>query len=73
LVGFRHRTPGTVNEPPLDAAPRICKSHPVAKGKRTDVETLDTICAPFESSFAMPPAPAFRQGTGILGAPKLRA
>jgi predicted ABC-type ATPase len=23
LVGFRHRTAGTVNEPPLDAAPRL--------------------------------------------------
>jgi predicted ABC-type ATPase len=32
LVGFRYRTPGTVNEPPLDAAPRLCKPRPVALG-----------------------------------------
>jgi predicted ABC-type ATPase len=32
LVGFRYRTPGTVNEPPLDAAPRLCKPRPIALG-----------------------------------------
>jgi hypothetical protein len=72
LVGFCHRTPGTVNEPPLDAAPQICKSRPVGWGERADVETLDTIGASFEPGFPMPPAPAFRQGASILSATKLR-
>src|ERR1019366_10675151 len=71
LVGFRYRTPGTVNEPPLELAPRLCEPRPVAWGERADVESLHTFRAPFEPGFRMPPAPAFHQGAGILSATKL--
>jgi hypothetical protein len=38
-----------------------------------DVKRLDTVTAPFEPGFSMPPAPAFCQGAVILSSPKLSA
>jgi hypothetical protein len=38
-----------------------------------DVESLDTVAAPFEPGFSMPPAPAFCQSAVIFSAAKLRA
>jgi hypothetical protein len=38
-----------------------------------DVERLDTVIAPFEPGFSMPPAPATCQGAVIFSATKLRA
>jgi hypothetical protein len=38
-----------------------------------DVEGLDTVIAPFEPGFSMPPAPALRQGTVIFSSTKLSA
>jgi len=73
LVGLRYRTPGTVHEPPLDAAPRLGEPRPVAWGEGSDVESLDAIIAPFEPGFRMPPAPAARQSAVIFSATKLRA
>jgi hypothetical protein len=73
LVGVRYRTPGTVNEPSLDAAPRLCESRPVAWGEWLDVEGLDTVIAPFKPGFSMPPAPAFCQGAVIFSSTKLSA
>ena len=73
LVGFRYRTPGAVNEPPLDVAPRLGEPRPIVRGKRTDVESLDSLITPIELCLRMTPAPATCQGAGILGATKLRA
>jgi hypothetical protein len=38
-----------------------------------DVESLDTVTAPFESGFSVPPAPAFRQSAVIFSSTKLSA
>jgi hypothetical protein len=73
LVRFRYCTGGAVNEACLDSAPGLYEARTIACCKRPDVKLLNSLCAPFEPGFRMPPVAAFLHGPSIFSITELSA
>ena len=68
LVDFRYRAGWVVNEPRLNPAPGFCEAETIVWREWSDMETLDSFLALFETGFRKPLVPAFLQGAGIFRA-----
>jgi hypothetical protein len=67
LISLCDCTSGAVNEPPLNPAPRLYEARAITLGKRSNVQTLHSFGALFESGFRMSPASVFLHRAVIFG------
>jgi hypothetical protein len=73
LIRFRYRIRRTVNKTRLYRAPGLHEARLICRLERTEMKSLDSLCAPFERRFRMPPAAIFLHGTSIFSVTELSA
>jgi hypothetical protein len=67
LVRGRYRTGGAIDEARLDFAPARYEARTIVFREWPDVERFDSLSAPIEHGFRVPPVATFLDGASVFG------
>jgi hypothetical protein len=73
LIRFRYRICRTVNKTRLYRAPGLHEACAICRLERTEMKPFDSLRAPFERRFRMPPAAIFLDSPSVFRVTELSA